>query len=246
VHRLIGEGEPVDLEQLIAGLALGDRAPADRPYVIANFAVSVDGRSTLGGVSRGLGGEDDRRLFHVLRACADAVMAGTGTLRAERYGRMIRRGEGLALRERLGLAAQPIACTVTLSGSVPLDIPLFADPASRVVVYAGAPVNVAGAAADVEVVALPAGAPPMRAALADLRRRRGVRLLLCEGGPTVFDALLGEGVVDELFLTLAPVLAGGTGPGLTRGLALRAPASLDPEWVLQGDGSLFLRYRLRN
>jgi riboflavin biosynthesis pyrimidine reductase len=80
-------------------------------------------------------------------------------------------------------------------------------------------------------------------ALRHLRREHGIRSLLSEGGPTLFNGLLREGLVDELFLTIAPLLAGGgTEPALTTGRPLPKPATLDPLWVLERNGSLYLRY----
>jgi riboflavin biosynthesis pyrimidine reductase len=85
----------------------------------------------------------------------------------------------------------------------------------------------------------------LAAALADLRRR-DVRALLCEGGPTLLGALLHERLVDELFLTLAPQLAGGgDGPTISSGPALAEPAALELVWALERAGSLYLRYAVR-
>ena len=85
----------------------------------------------------------------------------------------------------------------------------------------------------------------MRAALRALRADHGVRLLLCEGGPTILGALLREGLLDELFLTLAPLLAAGEPPLPTvTGQALPHPASLRLRWVLESEGELMLRYQV--
>jgi riboflavin biosynthesis pyrimidine reductase len=71
-------------------------------------------------------------------------------------------------------------------------------------------------------------------------------MLLCEGGPTLFGAMVHERVLDELFLTIAPKLAGGgTGPAITSGPELPEPELLRLQWVLEREGSLFLRYAHR-
>ena len=242
MRRLQPDPGPVDPVALIAGLALGDRAPAGRPYTIVNFVSSVDGRATVGGGSTGLGGTGDRAVFRALRACADAVLAGTGTLRAEHYGRLVREPELVALRARRGLPPQPPAVTITRHGSLP-EIPLLHDPDSTLLVYSGADLDPPDGAAEVEVIRRDPDGLGTAAVLADLRTR-GVRLLLCEGGPTLFGELIKERVADELFLTVAPALAGGEGGAITRGLDLDRMRDLRLEWALQEGSSLFLRYAL--
>lgn len=242
-RRLAREpAEDLDPSALLAALGWAGRAPAERPYVIVNFAVTADGRAALGdGVSGGIGDDGDLAMFRALRGAVDAVMAGTTTLAKERYGRLVRDPERRAARERAGLAGDPVALVVTRSGRVPADIPLFGAPEQRVLLYGppGTPVPGGGA----EVVPTSLRAPSLGAALADARREHGVRTLLCEGGPTVFASLLAEKLVDELFLTVAPKLAGGgRGPTITSGPGLDPPAGLELGWALERKGSLFLRY----
>ncbi|MDQ6915032.1 MAG: dihydrofolate reductase family protein, partial [Actinomycetota bacterium] len=86
LRRLAPDPATVSPEAALAGLALGDRAPDDRPYVVVNFVASADGRAAFEGRSGALGDQADHELFHGLRGHADAVLVGTGTLRAERYG----------------------------------------------------------------------------------------------------------------------------------------------------------------
>jgi riboflavin biosynthesis pyrimidine reductase len=236
----------VELDEHVAALDLPRLAPEDRPYTVANFVSSLDGRATFQGRSGALGDEGDRALFRALRTAADAVLVGTGTLRTERYGRMLRDPAARERRREAGRPAEPLACTVTRSGRIPLDIPLFAEPSARVVVFTARDIDVSGVAAQVQVDRLGPTELTFTAALRHLRERHGVRTLLCEGGPNVLGALLHEGVLDELFLTLAPRLAGG-GPGLAVSagpeLPELAPATLIG--VLERDGALFLRYRRR-
>ena len=123
------------------------------------------------------------------------------------------------------LVFEPLAVTVSRSGRIPRDIPLFADTPDRVLVFTGDGV-------------------PLDAVLHTLRRDHGVETLLCEGGPTLFGALLRAGLVDELFLTLAPKLVGGTsGPAVVSGPPPEVPVGVTLASALERDGSLFLRYR---
>ena len=241
-QRLLPDPGPVELAALLAGLGLGERAPADRPYVVANFVATLDGHVTVGGRSGPIGDDGDTELFHALRGQVDAVLVGTGTLATEHYGRLAARPERRAAREALGLAPDPLGVTLTRSGVLPAGIPLLADEHSTLVVYAGADVSLdPGTRARVEVVG---DADPARV-LAHLSAEHGVRSVLCEGGPTLLAALTAAGLVDELFLTVAPLLAGGGGtPGLTAGSPLAIPVPLELRWVLERAGSLYLRHAL--
>jgi 5-amino-6-(5-phosphoribosylamino)uracil reductase len=243
MRRLLPDPGPADPEQLIGDLRLGERAPAQRPYVIANFVASADGRATVDGGSTGLGDAGDKAIFRALRGCADAILAGTGTLAAERYGVIAREPSIVALRDRLGLPAQPPLVTVTRSGHVPA-IPLLDDPGSTLIVYSGAEVDLGEARATVRVVRRDPDQLTMQTVLADLRQAQGARLLLCEGGPTLFGQLVAEAVADELFLTVAARLVGGDQTSVTAQLHLPEPAELTLRWVLEQDGSLYLRYGL--
>ncbi len=229
---------------LVAGLELAACAPADRPYTIANLVQSADGRATFDGRSTALGDDGDRQVFRALRSVCDVVLVGTGTLAAEHYGRLVRDGALQAAREARGLPVQPLLCTVTRSGRVSREIPLLADPDARLLVYSGVPIDIGEVAASVQVVTVDADRLTIAPVLGDLRTRHSARLVLCEGGPTLFAQLLAQRVVDELFLTLAARLAGGDGPTVVSGLALSEPLALSLRWLLEQDGSLFARYAL--
>ncbi len=241
--RLYPEPGRLELSELREALTLPPDAHPDRPYTIANFVASADGRATLEGRSAPLSSEGDRVMFHTLREKVDAVIAGTGTLRTERYGPLIRNPDARERRVKSGHDPEPLACVVTRSGDVPTDIPLFADEESRIVLFTAPP---APALSDnVEVVELDPGELTLTTALRHLRRHHGVQQLLCEGGPTLFAALLHEQLIDELFLTIAPRLAGGgQGPTITSGPSLAEPAELRIGWLLEREGSLFARYEL--
>jgi riboflavin-specific deaminase-like protein len=245
LHRLLPDRATVTAPEALEDLKLGERAPADRPYVVANFVASADGRAAFEGRSGALGNRADQELFHALRGQADAVLVGTGTLQAERYGPLVRDPERRAARAAAGLRPVPLAVTASRSLDLPPDIPLFQDPESEVVVYTSTEAEPPGCRARLEVVRLDPAEMTFTTALRRLRADRGVRSVLCEGGPTVFGALVGERVVDELFLTLSPRLAGGTDPlTILQGPGLPEPLDLELEWVLEAGGALFLRYRL--
>lgn len=243
-ERAVPAGAPASPESLFTGLELGERAGSTRPYVVCNFVASADGKATATGRTAQLGGEGDRAAFHLLRTQADAVLAGTGTLRVERYGTLVRQPHLAEIRRAEGRAAQPLAVIVSRSGRVPFDIPLFADADSRVALYAPRETVVPSCAAELTTHELPAGGSELAGVLRSLRDDHKVRSLLCEGGPSVFNAMLAENLVDELFLTLAPTIVGGGELGITAGAALAGPLPMLLVSAFEQDGNLFLRYRL--
>ena len=243
LRRLLPEPGELETEELAGILRLGDRARDERPYVVANMVSSADGRATVAGRSGPLAGEADRQLFHALRASVDAVLAGTGTIAVERYGRLVRDEARRERRAAAGLAPDPLAVIVTRSGDVPWDAPLFAAPEQRVIVFTGKAVEPpTDAAAQVEVVPVAGGEATATAALAELRARHGVRSVLCEGGPLLLGALLADEALDELFLTIAPLLAGAGERTVVDGSDLAKAAALELTWLLECEGALFARY----
>lgn len=242
MERLAGGAARAPHEWL-AEVRPAERAPADRPFVYLNMVASVDGRATLEGGTRNLGSDTDTLLLTEMRAMADAVLLGTGTVRAEGYAKLVGNEERVARRTAAGLAATPTAVLVSRSGDLPWEAGLFAAADQPVIVYgtrdAPDPPDVA---APVELVRLDDPSPV--AALADLRAR-GVRALLCEGGPTLNRSLLASGLVDELFLTVSPLLAGAADAvRIVEGDDLPAPVPLHLRWVLHHEDELYLRYRV--
>jgi riboflavin-specific deaminase-like protein len=243
--QLLPERKTTTIGELVGSLNLGAHAPPDRPHVIVNFVATADGRTAFQGRSSALSDSGDRAMFHGLRESVDAVLAGTNTMRDERYGRLVRDPRRRDRRAAAGRSPDPLAVMLTRSGNVPTDIPLFEDPHSRIVLFAPSRIDLAGVRAHVDLVRLDPGQLTLTTMLRRLRAEYDVRSLLCEGGATIFAALLHEGLTDELFLTVAPKLAGGSdGPGLTSGSALPELIGLRLVWVLEREQSLFLRYAL--
>jgi riboflavin-specific deaminase-like protein len=253
LRRLLPAGEAAT-PQAVADqleLAASRRAPRKRPYVILNMISTVDGRASIDGRSGPLSSEADRQLFHALRAAVDAVVVGAGTVREERYGRMIREEATRRARRARGRSEEPLACVVSGRLALPADLPFLATPHARVVIITPSPDSLAGVAAQVEYVrAAHEGMLDLGRALAELHERFEVRTLLCEGGPHLNSHLLAAGLVDELFLTLSPKLAGGdpaTGEALRiiAGPALDTPMELELVGLLESGSQLFVRYGVR-
>ena len=250
IRPLLPGGDPEPAAEIIEALGLWTRPTADlgRPYVLVNMVSTVDGRASLKGRSATIAGGADRQLFHALRTAVDGVLAGAGTVRVERYGRLIRDESRRRLRRERGLRPEPIACIATASLALAPDLPLLAEPDAHVVVLTPSEAELASSAARVDYVrASREGELDLPRALSQLRERFGVELLLCEGGPRLNGSLLSAGLVDELWLSLASKLAGGDP---TDGEALRIVAGEEFEQplelallgVLEHDSQLFLRY----
>ncbi len=221
----------------------------ERPRLLLNMACTADGRATVGGRSGPIGNRADHELFHALRTAVDAVLVGGGTVRAEHYGRLVREDSARQLRRARGLAEEPLACIVSASLALPAqDIPLLADPAARVAILTSSPAGLPGSAAAVRYVRCARdGRLDLPAALRELRSL-GVRTVLCEGGPHLNAQLLAAGLVDELFLSLAPKLAGGDATSeslrILAGPELQPPAELELLAALESESQLLLRYRV--
>jgi riboflavin-specific deaminase-like protein len=242
MRRLLPDPGPTSVPEQLSGLDLVDRPLGERPYVVTNFAVTVDGKATLSGRSGRIGSDADTELLVGLRTKVDAVMIGAGTMRAERYGRVIGDSEKRSRRERRGLPHDPLMVIVSGRLDLPWDAPLFTDGGGRVLIFTSSDAEPPDTSTPVRVIRHQ-GRVDLVAALRHLRAERGVRALLCEGGPRLHAQLIGAGLVDELFVTHAPKLAGGEGPGLAVGLPeLERPLEL--AWLLHEGGELFARYRL--
>jgi 5-amino-6-(5-phosphoribosylamino)uracil reductase len=246
LRRIYPEPATLDPEGGIAGLRWADMAPPDRPYVVLNMVATADGKAAVEGRTRAISSETDRAIFHNLRTQADAVMAGAGTVRSERYGPIMKTEELRAKREREGLDPHPLAVIVSGSLHLPVDAPLLQDPDSRVLILTQSREELDGVRAQVTYMRSQGGPFDLRPMMERLRSEHDVRSVLCEGGPTLNASLLPYGLVDELFLTISPTLAGGADAlTIVAGAPLPELAQLELVWALEDESELYLRYRLR-
>ncbi len=241
VRRLLPDQAETTVAEQLAELDLGTLAHPDRPYLILNFATTLDGRAAISGRSGAIGSDTDTEMLQRLRTHVDAVMIGAGTMRAERYGRIVSDPELRAYRERIGLAHDPLGVIVSNRLELPWDAGLFTDGGGGVVVFTASEEEPPETATPVTVLRHPEGVELDRA-LAWLLEERGIRSVLCEGGPTLHGRLREGGLADELFLTIAPKIAGGEGPRVLEG-ALADIDQVALAWLLESDSELFTRYR---
>ncbi|HET6505526.1 MAG TPA: dihydrofolate reductase family protein [Baekduia sp.] len=239
MRRLSDDGER-SARAFVASLGL-----RTRDVVVADMVATVDGRAAVSGRSVALGHPEDRALLRELRAEADAILVGTGTLAAERYADLL---DDEARERRLseGRPAHPVVATVSRRLRLPVDeAPIFDEAGVPIVAFAEASDELAPppeVAAQLEVVTLPA--PLTLRGVLDGLRRRGVHGVLCEGGPSLLRRLVAEGLLDDLCLTVSPLLAAGDAPAVVEGDGLPDPARLTLRDVHRADDHLFLHYGL--
>jgi riboflavin biosynthesis pyrimidine reductase len=205
------------------------------PVLRVNFIASADGAVTVDGLSGGLHGPGDKEIFDSLRMVCDALIVAAGTVRAEGYDALRLTPAARAWRRSRGLAEFPLMVIVSRSLDLDPDQLVFADapvPPIVVTTTAGAP-DFPGGAETLRV----AGLPAMVRALHD----RGAHQLLCEGGPSLFGAMIADDLVDELCLSVSPLLVGG-GPGRIATGAPTTPRRMSLRHVLTKEDMIFLRY----
>ena len=224
--------------------------PAGRPWLMVNMIASADGAVEVDGTSEALGNPADEAVFSAVRACADWIVAAAGTVRADRYG-LPRPGEA-SRRARRAAGRDDRPRLAVVSGSLDLDpdLPLFADqrPGDDLpVILTGkdAPAAAVEALESVaEVVRLDSARPQPAGILAELGRR-GAAVVLSEGGPSFNAQFADAGMIDELCLSIAPLVAGGSSSRIVHGSLRTVPLDLSIDHLLEASDTLFVRYLIQ-
>lgn len=230
--------------------AQADRpAPQGRPWVAANMIVSIDGATAVDDVSGGLGGPADKEIFTALRAVADVILVAAGTARAEGYRAPRTAPDRRAARRERGQTPFPRLVLVTRSLELDPDAGLFTDfpegperPEQPLIYTVSSAPADRRAALDSVAELVDAGdqSVDLEVVLKDLGGR-GVHLVLTEGGPGLIGQLLGASLLDEVNMTVAPMLAGGSSRRLAHG-ADETLTSMDLAHLWESDGYLLARY----
>ena len=169
-------------------------------------------------------------------------MVGAGTVRQERYGRVTKNDELRDKRVAEGRAPEALAVVVSGRLDLPSDLPLLNEPDQTVLIATGAEHSLGDTYAGIEYARVGDDLPRL---MADLHER-GVRSVLCEGGPTLNSFLFAAGLVDELFLTMNPKIVGGAAAlTIVAGRELVEPVELDLVSVAEAEGELYTRWRVR-
>ncbi len=237
-------------EQLLQWYAAPDDAGSGpcEPRVTFNFIASLDGAATVDGRSGGLGSPADQRIFKLLRRRADVILLGAATVRAEGYAGELLDDEAQRWRVRDGRAAHPPVAIVSGSLLLDPDSDFFTQAPVRPLIFTTdrAPARQRDALERVaDVVSAGTQVLDINAVVAQLRAR-GLNGIHSEGGPHLFGSFQEAGRVDELCLSLSPVLVGGQGPRisatLSGGSPATAPKGMRLAHVLHSEEMLFLRY----
>ncbi|MCQ9135052.1 pyrimidine reductase family protein [Streptomyces hilarionis] len=229
------------------GSSPGSGSGGRRPWLRANMVSTLDGAAQHEGRSQPISTAADMRIFGTLRGLADVVVVGAETVRQEGYRPARARAEFAPRREAAGQGPAPAVAVVTAGLGLDFSLPLFTSPLVPTLILTGAaapPDRVAAAeraGARVVIAGDGTGVEPDRAvrALAGLGHTR----LLTEGGPRLLGQFVAAGVLDELCLTLSPMLSAGDAQRIAGGPSLAVPRRFALASLLEEEGFLFARYR---
>ncbi|WP_035794141.1 pyrimidine reductase family protein [Kitasatospora mediocidica] len=249
MRRLIPPSHPDDLdlsslEALAEVYAYPDQVKRGRPWLRANMVSGLDGAAKLGGLSEELSSEADKRIFGVLRALSDVVLVGAETVRAEGYRPARARADFAAARAAAGQAPAPVIAVVSRSLELDLDAPLFTEPLVPTVVITTEDSPAAArraVAARADLIVAGRGSVELSRALAELTARGWTRQLT-EGGPRLLAQLAAADLLDELCLSLAPLLTGGDAPRILHGAQMPDAQRMRLVSLIEQKGFLFTRY----
>ncbi|KOV68217.1 diaminohydroxyphosphoribosylaminopyrimidine reductase [Streptomyces sp. AS58] len=243
--------ETDDREWSLAELAAAYAHPEPRPgesgaWLRGNMVTTLDGAAQHQGRSQPISNATDMRIFGTLRALADVVVVGAETVRQEGYRPARARAGFEDLRAAAGQPPAPAIAVVSARLDLDFALPLFTSPLTPTLILTGAaaPADRIAAAekagARVLIAGDGVGVEPARAvrALAELGHTR----LLTEGGPRLLGQFVAAGVLDELCLTISPMLAAGDAQRITGGPSVAVPQRLALVSLLEEDGFLFARH----
>ncbi len=212
-----------------------------------NMIASTDGAITVGGTSEALGNAADQAVFSAVRACCDWILVAAGTARIERYSLPRPKRRTRVARRVAGLRSRPGLAVVTSSLNLDLDLPMFSDrrPGDAL------PLIIAGSTATTsqiahfdsvaEIVQTRSPRPTCDEIMTELSRREA-RVVLSEGGPSFNAQLADAGIIDELCLSISPLVAGGDSTRLINGSRRLVPQSLVLDHLAVASDTIFARY----
>lgn len=242
VRRLFPD--PVDDADLAAAYAY----PSETPWLRGNMIASADGAATREGRAGGLGNATDQHLLGLLRALSDVVIAGSGTVISEGYGPARARAEYQQLRAAAGRPPAPVMAVVSNRLHLDFASRYFTKALQRpiVVTCEAAPPDSLRAAREVADVIVAGAKTVEPTLLVEALAQRGHTRLLCEGGPTFLGDVAASGALDELCLTISPMLVGGPSRRIVDGPVIEPPAQLRLTQLLIDDEEvLYARYEVK-
>ena len=232
-----------DVDPAVLYSSVQRQSDGARPWILTNMITSIDGAIDIDGISGPLGGPADKRVFRAIRAIPDVILVGAGTVIAENYRRAQTPPEIQELRVERGQRAVPRIAIVSGSLSIPLDHRVFdSSEPPMVITHAQSPITRRTKLAEVaDVIVSGEDHVDLGSALEGLGDA-GAQIVLLEGGPTLNAAMIAKDLVDEMCVSVAPHVVGGTGARLTAGTHTATPRNMRLVQVLHQDGYLFCRY----
>ena len=234
---------PAEVDPYEAHAQAERQRPDSGPWVLANMVASIDGATTVEGVSGGLGSPADKAVFSALRSVADVILVGAATVRAEGYGPP--RTPERAQADRVERGQSPFPRIAVVSGSLDLDpaSPMFTEAAKPpiIVTTSSAPLDGRQRLAPIAEIVEVDGARVSAAAAVGALAEFGAKTVLTEGGPGLLGQLVAAGLVDEMNLTLSPTLVAGTSARVAQDArGIRQDMTLAHLW--ESNGVLLARY----
>ena len=217
-----------------------EREATDRPWVMVNMISSLDGGTAVEGKSSGLGDDDDLAMFQAIRTVPDVILVGASTVTAEDYSPVHLDSERRARRAEMGRSEAPTLAIVSGRLSINPEARVFSDPEYKPLIITGTEADpsklmMLGDAADVVILQ---SLDPSTI----LGQLGAARTVLLEGGPSLNGQFAAAGLIDEVNLSLAPVLIAGGSSRITRGPEMKAPQPMLVDRVLYGSRLMFIRY----
>jgi riboflavin biosynthesis pyrimidine reductase len=243
---LLSSGSTVDSAELAKLYAYP--ADLDRCWVRGNMIASLDGGATVEGRAGGLGGSGDRALFAVMREAADVILVGAGTVRAENYSGAQLTVACRQLRQRRRQSEVPPIAVASASGALEPESRLFTRSETppliftTTVSFAATRDRLHGRAEVLDASTSDPIVVDLTAVLAELGRR-GLHRVLCEGGPTLLGDIVGQGLLDELGLTIAPMVLAGTAPRIVVGQTAVTTGLRAAHILTDADGYLYTLFK---
>lgn len=220
--------------------------PEGRPWVLANMIESIDGAATLEGTSAGLGGPGDRRAFAAIRAVADVILVAAGTARAESYNAPQTSPDQQQRRRNREQDPFPRLCVLTARLDLDPEAPLFHPgddrPPALVATIAGADPGRRTALSTVAEVLVVGDGRVDLSELLSLLGAMGTDVVLCEGGPSLIGQLVALDLVDELCVSVSPLVVGSDSRRIATGPPGLPSRAMTLQRILEADGMLLLRY----
>lgn len=230
-------GDPIDPLVLQMGYR---RERSDGPWLMGNFVSTIDGAAVVDGGSTAINDDDDLEMFAAIRAVPDFILVGAQTVRSEDYGPVELDEARRRKRLEAGLGEVPHLVVVTRSLDLQPEMRVFSNQERRVTILTteDAPEDRFDALSEVADVVRLKGTRPGDL----LNYMRIAKVVLCEGGPSLMGQFIAAGLIDELSLTISPLLAAGDSVRMATGPAAKPPVEMRLDRIHHGDRSLFLRY----